>query len=661
LRARVVAAVGVLIAGAVLAAGVQARPTPSATAAVTRSGAITAPPSAPPTPSQLSTQIAALADSTALQWTAHELGSGALEDPVLGPQAGNYGVAMTGQAVVVAGLASSNESLIDDGLESLLSEVRHPNGGGFELLGLSAAYSFDQAHLAGNPSWLAVRGRIARFLRRHQPTVADLGLCYTSAHCYSNLKLVAPVADLALLQTGLRGVGAKALLRDPTPLRRHSLALIHLAVENTGTDAYRVGQDAFAGAGILSDPSENPLAYHALSTMMLGKAILMLGAQAPADLRQAFARAARALVGLMAPDGDDTYIGRGQAQVWSVAATIDALAIATELTSDSAWRGRYLNAAALAFARLQALYPSRGWGFPLVPRFAGIAAPSSYRGIDHYANTVEYNGLALWELQDAALQLAGSKTADVEPLPADADGAFVDPSHARFAAVTRGGLWYAIHALDSNPGDARYGFGLVAAELDTVDGWEPALPQRPLTSQRTFGGLAMIVGHRILYPDGRQLSVSASGRVTIAGAWRDGSKTVDRGTLWTYEPAPSDDALTLSFVARSGAAYAIQVWYEAGARLLRSRHGLSVAEPDGSAQTYSSSSAVRFSPGLGGGSAYFGKLSSTVMTIAPAAAPRTINFTTLLAAPAPNLGSTGSSGSSAASKSSLDSARLPRS
>jgi hypothetical protein len=658
LPARLVAVVGALIAGAVMSSGVAAHETRPVAATVATAPALVTPPNGlatpatvatAPTPAELGAEIASVADATATQWQAHELSSGALIDPVLGPLAGDYGVSMTGQAMVQAGLASGNEGLIADGVQSLVSEVRHPSGGSFELLGLSEAYAFDRVHLASNPNWLAASGRIARFLRRRGQSISDLGLCYTSSRCYTNLKLVSAVADLELLRTGLRGARHRALLGDPSALRARALDSIQMAVENAGGDAYRLGSVTFAGAGILSDPSENPLAYHALSTVMLGRAILILGSQAPADARSAFARTAEALVGLMAPDGDDTYIGRGQGQVWTVAAAIDALAIAAELTTDPLWRGRYLSAAAVALARLEALYPTSGSGFPLVPRLAGVAHPGGYRGVDHYANTVEYNGLALWELDDAAARIASAQPATAQPLPANGAGVFVDPSHARFAAVTHGTLWYAIHAIDSNTSDSRYGFGLVAAEIDTADGWEQALPERPLTSRRVPGGLAMVVGGRDLYPIGRRLSASADGTVRIVGGWSAGPKVIDRGTIWEYQPLASGDGVTLTFAARSGAAYAIQVWYQAGARLLRSRHGLSVSEPDGSTQTYSIGAPVHFSPGISAASAYAGNLRSTIMTVAPAAASRSISYTTLLSAPAADLGSTGPSGTTGAS------------
>ncbi|HUB75478.1 MAG TPA: hypothetical protein VL977_00400, partial [Solirubrobacteraceae bacterium] len=611
--------------------------------------AVVVPPDAQPTPSVLAAQIATVANAAAVQWTAHESGSGALVDPVLGPLAGTYGVAMTGQAVIVAGLEQGSQQLISDGVQSLLSEVAHPDRGSFELLGVSEAYAFDQAQLAGNPAWAAARARIARFLRRRGQSVSDLGVCFTSPRCYTNLKLVSAVGDLALLRTGLRGDARGALLRHPAGLRAKALAWIEKAVQNTGDDAYRSGGLAFTGAGILSDPTENPLAYHALSTLMLGRAILMLGRRTPRSARLAFARAARALAGLLAPDGDGTYIGRGQGQVWTVAATIDALSIAAELTGDPTWRGRYLAGVQLELARLEALYPASGWGLPLVPRFAGEGQPRSYSGIDHYANTVEYDGLALWALDDAASAVAAAAAAPREALPASADGAFVDPSHARFAAVTEGELWFAVHAIDSNPGDARYGFGLVAAEIDTTAGWEPALPERPLTAARTAGGLALIRGARTLYPAGRRIAVSPSGAVSVTGGWSTGRRVVSGPEQWTFRPLSGGQGVALSFAAAPGDRYAVQVWYEAGARILRSAHGVSVAEPDGSTQAYTFGQRVAIAAGAQAASAYEGSLRSLVLTVPAAAGPRTIAYTTTFSAPSPALGSSGASGTSGTS------------
>ena len=600
-------------------------------------------------PTALSKQVSQLADLTAGEWATHEDAKGGFDDPVDGRVVGDYGVSMIGEALVAAGVDSGNQALVDDGLSAELSEIAHADEGGFELLSLSDAYSYDEAHLAGNPSWTNARPRLARFLRRHGPPISKQGLCYASPHCYNNLKLVSALAELALQHTGLRGYRSDALLGNPRGVRDQTLAWLHQAVGHAGSGAYRVGDPAFSGAGILSDPTENPLAYHVLSTLILGKAILLLGARTPPAALDAFNRTAEALVGLMAPDGDDSYIGRGQAQVWTVAATIDALATAAELSTDPTWRGRYLSAATVALWRLKALYPTDGWGFPLVPRFVGENLPTNYNGIDHYANTVEYDGLALWALDDAAIQLQGAQDAAEEPLPSESDGAFIDPSHTQFAAVTQGGLWYAVHAVNSNPGDARYGFGLVAAELDTVTGWRSVQPQRPLTRNASVGGLAMLSRRTTFYPVGRRISASSSGIVTIFGRWSTGRDIVDRGTQWTFSPTAAGEGVMLSFNTEPRSAYALQVWYEAGARLARSRQGVTVDEPDGSIQAYLLNVPVHISTSNTASSAYSANLHSLVLTIPPAPAARQITYTTLLADTAPTPGATGLSGTSGAS------------
>ncbi len=563
-------------------------------------------------------------------WAAHEQPDGWLEDPVLGPLAGTYGVGMTGQTMVEAGDASGNEALIVDALRSEVAEVEHPEGGSFELLALAEAYDWNQAHLAQAPAWVAVQPTIAAFLGEHRSLVSDAGSCFTVTGCYDNLKLVAAVGDLALLRTGLTSFAPGALLSDRPKLRGQAFAWLAAAARNTGEDARRVGSTNFTGAGILSDPSQNPLAYHALSTMMLGQAALALGAQAPRAVRSAFSRAARALLGLMAPDGNVTYIGRGQGQVWTVGATVDALAIAAELAPTPAWRGRYLAGVTLALEHLETAYPLNGWGFPLVPRLADDAQPN-YLGIDGYANTVEYNGLTLWALQKAATTLAHIPAAPAGAVPSDTDGVFLDPSHARFATVTDGKLWLAIHATDSNPGDARYGFGLVAAELRTADGWRSVLPSRPLTSTAQVGGVAILNGGRQFYPIGERLSANARGRITIHGKWgtADGSHKLSHGTVWSYLPTPRGNGVTLTLHTLPRRTYRLQVWYLPGAQITTTGERLSVSEPDGTSQTYSFNLPVSISDAGTFHSAYAEKLDSDVITLAPGRS-RLLKYTTTL-------------------------------
>jgi hypothetical protein len=552
---------------------------------------------------------------------------------VLGPLAGVYGVGMTGQAMVQAGSASGDEGLVGEGLRAELAETEHPDGGGFELLSLAEAYTWNEAHLSTNPSWLAAGPAIAAFLGGHRASISDAGRCYLATGCYDNLKLVAAVADLALLRTGLSSSTPGALLSDPAALRAQALALVRKAVRYTGTDARRLGRGGFADAGIVSDPTENPLAYEALSADMLGHAVLALGPAAPAPAQKAFARAARALLGLMAPDGDVAYIGRGQGQVWTVGVSVDALAIAADATSSPVWRGRYLAGVALALRRLATVYPRAGWGFPLVPRLAGDSTPN-YLGLDRYANTVTYDGLTLWALQDAAGLLTQMPDAPSEAVPSQSAGVFLDPSHTRFATVTQGGIWFVVHATDSNPGDARYGFGLLAGELRTRRGWRPVLPPRPLTSRRQVGGLAMSLAGKRLYPVDGTIAADPGGEVVIRGEWGTAGAHIPKADLhatWTYRPTPSGNGVVLSFRARPRCAYEFQVWYVRGARLRSSASGLSVTEPDGSTQAYSFDSPVAISTVAGAfHSAYAETLSSSVLTVPATARAHTVRYLTAL-------------------------------
>ncbi len=581
-------------------------------------------------PAGLGSEVSALVSGTAGEWTAHELADGQLIDPVLGEGAGSYGQGMTGGAMIEAGSgAPGGGALVQAGLNAELDELAHPDGGGFELLSLSEDYAYNQAHLGGDAAWQADRPQFAAFLSGHGPLISDAGVCYTTTNCYDNLKLVAAVADLALLRTGLGSSGPGTLLSAPHTLRLGALAKLSAAAGNTGSDASRSGTTSFTDAGILSDPAQNPLAYHALSTLMLGHAVVALGAATPHLLRSAFVRAARALTGLMTPDGDVAYIGRGQGQVWTVAATVDALSLAAGLTVEAKWRGRYLAGAQLALERLEAVYPRTGWGLPVVPRLAATTTPPNYLGIDGYANTVEYNGLALWALRDAAIALGPIPATPAQQVPSQTQGTFLDPSHTRFAAVTHGGLWFAVHATDSNLADERYGFGLVAAELYDGHGWISALPLRPLTYAPEVGGVAERLRGRTLYPVGETVTANATGVIEVRGHWGQAHVPRRQLTSWIFRPDGGEGVIE-SFRAQPYAGYQFQVWFEQGALARVARNGLHVREPNGFTQSYLFNVPVRVRAAGTAHSAYAEQLESAIITVPASRLGRTITYTTVL-------------------------------
>jgi hypothetical protein len=117
----------------------------------------------------------------------------------------------------------------------------------------------------------------------------------------------------------------------------------------------------------------------------------------------------------------------------------------------------------------------------------------------------------------------------------------------------------------------------------------------------------------------------------------------------TFSPTAAGEGVMLSFTTEPRSAYALQVWYEAGARLARSRQGVTIDEPDGSIQAYLLNVRVHMSTSNTASSAYAANLHSLVLTIPPTPAARQITYTTVLADAAPAPGATGPSGSSGAS------------
>jgi hypothetical protein len=583
----------------------------------------------PVIPQELAGQVNTLTTSVAEAWLAHQLPDGNLLDPVEG-RVGGYGLSMIGQSMVQTGAATGNETLIQNGLQAELLEVNKPSSGVFEALSLAGAYSWNEAHLGADPNWQTAKQTIAQFLETQGQPTSSVGTeaCYSDTRCWDNKKLVGALAQIELQGTGLAGQPAATASSHQAGVTSEVNKLIKQAAVNTGADAHRLGSGMrFGEAGILSDPSRSPLAYHQLSAMMLGHVVEALGSRTPAPVDAAFQRSARAIIGLMAPDGDGAYIGRGQGQVWNVAAMTDALAIAANNTPDPVWRGRFLAGAAQTLTRLQTVYAPGAWGMPLTPRLAGDANPN-YLGIDEYANTVEYNGLALWELQDAAQQLQTAQPAPQEGV--GADGVFIDPSHTQFATVKKGDRWWAIHAGDTAP-DARYDFGLVAAERLVNGSWIPAIPYRPLTGSKTSGGPVLVVGGERLVPVGKKITAGVGGVVTIKGGWADapnGKPRLGKDTKWVFKPIGSS-AVNLSFqpTGHGERTYQFQTWYEAGSNVTVTRKGLAVQEPNGRRESYVLNRPVTITQGPVYHSAYDENLDSSILTVHAKAGKR-VSYTT---------------------------------
>ena len=579
------------IALAAPAAAWSADPSGTAPAAPAPASALAAAPG--PSGSDLAVRARALSDEAVSRWASIQLPDGRFPDPVAG-NGGDYGTAMLGYAMLRRGAAQADKGLLRGGLDALTAQVDQPAGGAFELLVLARAYRWANGALPGDPVggplWEKAGPKIAADLARRGAVTAPVtAKCYADARCYNNLKLVSSLASVELLATGLQAQSPTALLADPGLLGR----VLHRAgsrvPKEVGADLSRVGGAGTTGAGMLSDPPRNPLAYHALSTMMLGELLSALGPDAPAATERAFQRAAVGLLLLAAPDGDLSWFGRGQGQVWVPAVVADAAAQAAKRTTSSQLRGRFLALAEASLTRLRSVYGVGTNGFPLVP--GAIDGPTlSARKIDSYATTRGYNGLAVDALDRAAATLETIPApATATRVPSTRQGVVRSPSQAGLATITRGPLWIAIAARSRAEEDARYSSGLLAMQRrDDAGRWASILPGRAL-SPRIGGTLAVRSGGKLFVPSGVISKAGGAGAAVVVGGWaRPGQPAplLDAGTRWTWSIA-ADGSVEARFRAKSARTVVASGLVGDGARVGRTPFGFVVTQPDGGALRYS--------------------------------------------------------------------------
>jgi hypothetical protein len=433
-------------------------------------------------------ELSGFADRVSKVWAGRQDAHGYFLDPATGHHQGGYGNVMIGYGLLRAGVRASDAGLVRAGLRGVDTALgeKPSRRGVFDLLAMAAAYNFARRHLARDPAFAAARPRWERYL--HQTGAPNIDnkaqACIVSPVCFHNHEAVGATADLELLATRLRSRRARGAIRRG-------------ALQEVG-----VAEPSFA-VGLLSDSGVWPLAYHALSTAMLGRSIDLLGRHAPRASRRALRRTVTALRGFIAPDGTVAYIGRRQEDVWSLAATVTA----AEIARDQSLADR-------AFGRIKSAYPLTSRGLPIVPRRGADAF--SEQGVD--GKPMTFNGLSIYLLNVAADAAPPGAGGSGGPLRADSDGAFVDDRQNGFAAVRHGDVWFAVHRRRVPP-DLRNDFGLMAAKWRSPSGaWVDILRPRPMRfdAGETAGPVIERAGQR-LFPAGDSIAAGRGGEVTVRG------------------------------------------------------------------------------------------------------------------------------------------------
>jgi hypothetical protein len=471
------------------------------------------------TSSTLHEEITAVLTRTTSQWAGMLTPTGVFRNPFAADAArGHHSFVppMLAYAVHRAGQHFGASWLVDAAERAWPQAVDARRASSFDMIG--AAYAFRDLALSD-----ARRDQLSLYMSVYgiPPTGHS---CLVDRRCYGNLKLADALAVLAITGAGVRSPDPNARLHDRLAARRRARKLVNKRVGRIVDHRLRARS---AGRRIrgsyLSDPRMNPIAYHALSAFMLAEAVRQLGAKASHSAKRASRETLKALAVLVAPDGDISYLGRGQAQTWVPAVVAGALASGAR---DAAARrpglaGIYLAAARRAVERLATQHGS-DQGLQLVP---GAIVRTTTNGIDSYAHTVAYNGLALFALTIAQDALSSMPPVEIGPLPAEHRLVVRDSRTSGLAIVADGREWLAVHrkvAVD----DVRFDFGALALKRWNGQGWVDLLAPRPYAPlQGNSSGPALIRHGRFLEPGGDAIQARRR-TVTVDGGYERKGRSV---------------------------------------------------------------------------------------------------------------------------------------
>ncbi|MDQ3675281.1 MAG: hypothetical protein M3401_00530, partial [Actinomycetota bacterium] len=497
-------------------------------------------------------EIAAFADEVSKSWVPHQNPNGTFIDPILG-RGSAYGTTMLGYGLLRAGVRHHDPELIRAGIRAFNSRVKTTSQirSYFQILPFAKAYVFAKRELADNPLWRQSRASWERYLRTFArgPSAGLAGGCIASPTCYHNHEAVQTAAEVALLKTGLRSRDRRSPLRRRKALERRILRDVNRVVPRfVGRSGILTGARSLRGIGLLSDTGSWPLAYHGLSTAMYAISLQALPARKTRRGRIALRRAARASLGLMAPDGDVSWLGRRQQEAWALASEISVGmtgARVAQITSGE--RDALRTMSRTGFARLGTRHPITATGLANTPRSFTDPAYDFSRGIQ--ADPINSNGLAVFLLNLAA-DRAG--TYDTTSIPMDHDGRMIVRDQSGFAAVRHGSVWYGLRRLGPRT-DLRYDFGLLALKLRDGEIWRDLIEPRPVTGtgsktgRRTTVGPVIVRAGRRYRPYGLRFKPRGGGAMTVVTSFRAGRKRFTVPVTYT----PTTDGIVVGLTTRS--------------------------------------------------------------------------------------------------------------
>jgi hypothetical protein len=467
-----------------------------------------------------------------------------------------YGPPMLGYALIQSGIRYRRQEQIDTGLRALNSTVRdtEPKGkiGVFHHFAIASAYNLVRVHQADNPLFNDHRSDWERWLK-----TVDLKWLPHTDH-FANKYMVEAVAVLEMRRTGLTSRVKGSAMAGGGHAEHLARRLVNLRAPRAAAAA----ATEFSGgsAFVLSDPSNNALAYHALTFGFFARAVELLGPGASAEARQALQGVGRATWGLQAPDGDVSYIGRSQAMSW----TLSLSAYGSEVAAVDAggWGPRFRAVSDVALRRLQTRYGNGPWGLWVTPSREGGAGAADL-GLDRYANGPNYAGLTLLALH-WAIDHAERHERIVGVTASSADGARrLSSPRTEFTTVRSGPNWFAVRTARSfRARDLRYDNGLVGLKRPRADGeWVDVVRPRPHTTRgANSAGPVLHTARATGLPDAVRSDTDANGTVTLRGGYRTSKgRWLRRGVSFRYGPVPC--GVQMVFPRRPADKVSYSVWF----------------------------------------------------------------------------------------------------
>jgi hypothetical protein len=202
---------------------------------------------------------------------------------------------------------------------------------------------------------------------------------------------------------------------------------------------------------------------------------------------------------------------------------------------------RYLAVARTAVRRLARRHASPQ-GLKLVS-----GERTTTEGIDGYAHTVAYNGLALFGLTAALDALAAIPAARIGAMPAHRRLTLDDEDASGLGVISTGRTWLAVHRTATNANDLRHDSGLLALKRRTKHGWVDLLAPRPLTLTTVeTASPALIHDGVALRPEGFELYARRGMIFLRAGYRRNERGRILRRVWMHWRLTPGGARFTLS-------------------------------------------------------------------------------------------------------------------